>query len=305
MSAPTVPCSATCRVPARRGRQRGRLPRSPPFTLAGEVFEKSGHGDLIRIFLPFGSDHDAAAPPACSRSATTARTTAGRTGARSRRCARPPAQVAVGGRDRAPVRGGAPPRRAARAERRRQPRHRVVDRPRPDASRWSRTTWSGWSTRRSARSRSTRRTARAGSAPPRPTSEELWRRQRGERSEPSFLFDVLDHGEPHRDRGRRAPTPQVPHAYVKAFGVRSLLALPLVADGQPIGAAVLAERDHLRTLHPRGGGARAGPRAAGRSRDQERTPACARRRGAAPAEGLRARRLRAVGPEGLRSTCRR
>src|SRR2546423_242928 len=28
----------------------------PPFTLAGEVFEKGGHADLIRIFVPFGSD---------------------------------------------------------------------------------------------------------------------------------------------------------------------------------------------------------------------------------------------------------
>src|SRR5438045_1412125 len=29
---------------------------APPFTLAGEVFEKGGHADLIRIFLAFGSD---------------------------------------------------------------------------------------------------------------------------------------------------------------------------------------------------------------------------------------------------------
>src|SRR6185312_5339747 len=28
----------------------------PPFTLAAEVFQASGHADLIRIFLPFGSD---------------------------------------------------------------------------------------------------------------------------------------------------------------------------------------------------------------------------------------------------------
>ncbi len=29
-------------------------PSSPPFTLAGEVFESGGHAELIRIFLPFG-----------------------------------------------------------------------------------------------------------------------------------------------------------------------------------------------------------------------------------------------------------
>src|SRR5258708_19974295 len=28
----------------------------PPFTLAGEVFERGGHKDLIRIFVPFGTD---------------------------------------------------------------------------------------------------------------------------------------------------------------------------------------------------------------------------------------------------------
>ena len=30
----------------------------PPFTLAGELFESSGHGELIRIFLPFGFDRE-------------------------------------------------------------------------------------------------------------------------------------------------------------------------------------------------------------------------------------------------------
>ncbi|HEY2595326.1 MAG TPA: GAF domain-containing protein, partial [Chloroflexota bacterium] len=34
--------------------QRGG-PDAPPFTLAGEVFERGGHKDLIRIFVPFGS----------------------------------------------------------------------------------------------------------------------------------------------------------------------------------------------------------------------------------------------------------
>src|SRR4029077_20546773 len=79
--------------------------------------------------------------------------------------------------------------------------------------------------------------------------EDLWRRQRGERSQPSFMFDILEHGEPIVIEDAESAL-QVPHAYVKTFGVRSLLALPLVADGQAIGAAILAERDHRHAFTP-------------------------------------------------------
>jgi GAF domain-containing protein len=77
--------------------------------------------------------------------------------------------------------------------------------------------------------------------------EDLWRRQHGERSEPSFLFEVLDRGEPIVIEDVSA-SDQVSASYVRAFGIRSLMALPLVADGQPIGAVVLAERDQLRAF---------------------------------------------------------
>src|SRR5712692_3486696 len=79
--------------------------------------------------------------------------------------------------------------------------------------------------------------------------EDLWRRQRAERTEPSFLFDLLEKPEPLviEDAGAND---RVPHAYVKTFGVRSLLALPLVADGQPIGAAILAERERMHVYTP-------------------------------------------------------
>src|SRR5207302_513624 len=77
--------------------------------------------------------------------------------------------------------------------------------------------------------------------------EELWQRQRGERSQPSFLFEVLDKGQPLLIEDAPAD-PLVGPAYADAFGVRSLLALPLIADGQPIGAAVLAQRHRHRAF---------------------------------------------------------
>jgi GAF domain-containing protein len=75
--------------------------------------------------------------------------------------------------------------------------------------------------------------------------EDLWRRQRGERPEASFLFDVLDRGMAvvieDTGAGQLAGS-----NYVAAFGVRSLLALPLEAGGEIIGAAILAEREQTR-----------------------------------------------------------
>ena len=77
--------------------------------------------------------------------------------------------------------------------------------------------------------------------------EELWQRQRGERPERSFLFEVVDRGEPLAIE-HAAASELVSREYVEAFGVQSLLAVPLIADGQPIGAAVLAERDETRAF---------------------------------------------------------
>src|SRR3979409_2314374 len=57
--------------------------------------------------------------------------------------------------------------------------------------------------------------------------EELWRGPRAERPQPSFLFDGLDRGEPVVIDDT-ASSDQVDPAYIRAFGVRSLLALPLV-----------------------------------------------------------------------------
>jgi GAF domain-containing protein len=79
--------------------------------------------------------------------------------------------------------------------------------------------------------------------------EDLWRRQHGERTEGSFLFDVMDRGEPVAIEDV-ADSTQVDPAYARAFGARSLLALPLVADEQAIGAAVLVQRDRNRRFRP-------------------------------------------------------
>jgi GAF domain-containing protein len=48
---------AACLIGEAKGTEERRPARGQaPFTLAGEVFESGGHADLIRIFLPFGSD---------------------------------------------------------------------------------------------------------------------------------------------------------------------------------------------------------------------------------------------------------
>ncbi len=226
---------------------RAGLSGEPPFTLAGEVFEKSGHGELIRIFLPFGSDLNHRA-----------------TGV-----------LEVGyhrSHDRRPDWGQIEALRAAAAQvavavetaRLYEEARRHGDELELSAD-VSRAIASSIDLDQTIRlvSQGLARLVDAsfcqialyeedregwfGAAAS--DQEELWRRQHGERSEPSFLFDVLDHGEPLvlEDAGADG---RVSAAYVKAFGVRSLLALPLIADGQPIGAAVLAERDHLRTFTP-------------------------------------------------------
>jgi GAF domain-containing protein len=75
--------------------------------------------------------------------------------------------------------------------------------------------------------------------------EELWRRQRGERPESSFLFDVMDRRAPLVIEDAQTSELVNPY-YARLFGIRSLLAVPLIADDQPIGATVLAQRDRTR-----------------------------------------------------------
>ncbi|MDQ6876679.1 MAG: GAF domain-containing protein [Candidatus Dormibacteraeota bacterium] len=218
-----------------------------PFTLAGEVFEKSGHADLIRIFLPFGSD--------LNRRAT--------------------GVLEVGyhrSYERRPDWGQIEALRAAAAqvavavetarlyeEARRHGEELELG---ADVSRAIASSIDLDQTLRLVAQGLVRlvgasfcqialyeedREGWFGAAAS--DQEDVWRRQHGERSEPSFFFDVLDRGEPLVVEDTSA-SDRVSPSYVKTFGVRSLIALPLVADGQPIGAAVLGERDHLRTFTP-------------------------------------------------------
>ena len=220
---------------------------TPPFTLAGEVFEKGGHKDLIRIFLPFGTDQ-------------------------SRRAS---GVLEVGYHrsfERRPDWGQVEALRAAAAQiavavetahlyedaQRHAEQLELVN----DVSKAIASSIDLDQTLRLVAQNLARlvnaslcqialleedREGWFGAAAS--DHEDLWRRQRAERSQPSFLFDVLDRGEPVVVDDT-ASSSQVDPAYVKAFGVRSLIALPLVADGQPIGAAILAERERRRTFTP-------------------------------------------------------
>ncbi|HXM72631.1 MAG TPA: GAF domain-containing protein, partial [Candidatus Dormibacteraeota bacterium] len=242
----TLAYVAACLI-GRSADSRQAAADQPPFTLAGEVFEKSGHADLIRIFLPFGSDLNSRATGVLEvgyhrsyeRRPDWGQIEALRAAA---------AQVAV-----------AVETARLYEEARRHGEELELS---ADVSRAIASSIDLDQTLRLVAQGLVRlvdasvcqialyeedREGWFGAAAS--DQEELWRRQHGERSEPSFLFEVLDRGEPLVIEDTSA-SDRVTASYVKAFGVRSLLALPLVADGQPIGAAVLGERDHLRTFKP-------------------------------------------------------
>ncbi|HEY1421733.1 MAG TPA: GAF domain-containing protein, partial [Candidatus Dormibacteraeota bacterium] len=226
--------------------QRGG-PDAPPFTLAGEVFERGGHKDLIRIFVPFGSDQ--------SRRAT--------------------GVLEVGyhrSYERRPDWGQVEALRAAAgqlavavetarlyedAQRHAEQLELIADVSKAIASSIDLDQTLALVTQNMTRLVDASlcqialyeedREGWYGAAAS--DQQDLWLRQRAERSEHSFLFDVLETGEPVVIEDTSQST-QVSPAYVRAFGVRSLMALPLVADGQPIGAVVLGERERRRLYTP-------------------------------------------------------
>lgn len=77
--------------------------------------------------------------------------------------------------------------------------------------------------------------------------EEVWKQRRVERPEPSIIFEVADRERPMAVED--AQNHELVSAYVaREFGIRSLVALPLLAGDRAIGAVVLGQRDRTRVF---------------------------------------------------------
>jgi GAF domain-containing protein len=220
---------------------------APPFTLAGEVFERGGHKDLIRIFLPFGTDQTGRATGVLEvgyHRSFERRPDWGQVEALRAAAAQIAAAVETA-------------RLYEDAQRHAEQLELVAEISKAIASSIDLDQTLRLVAQNLARLVNASlcqialleedREGWYGAAAS--DLEEPWRRQHAERSQPSFVFDVLDHGEPVVIDDTAAST-NVDPAYVRAFGVRSLMAIPLVADGQPIGAAILGERERHRTFTP-------------------------------------------------------
>ncbi|HEY0782790.1 MAG TPA: GAF domain-containing protein, partial [Thermoanaerobaculia bacterium] len=216
-----------------------------PFTLAGELFESSGHGELLRIFLPFGFDPEGLATGvlevgyhrSSGRRPDWGQVEALRSAA---------AQVAVAVET------------ARLYEEARQ--HAQQLELSADISRAIASSIDLDQTLRLVAGNLVRVVGASlcqialyeedgegwyGAAAS--DLEDEWRRMRGDRPEHSFLFAVMDGREPLTIEDT-ASSDLVSPRYRDTFGVRSLLALPLLADGEPIGAAILAQRESARTF---------------------------------------------------------
>jgi GAF domain-containing protein len=224
-----------------RGGADGSSEADPPFTLAGEIFESSGHAELVRIFLPFGLDQTR---PASGVLEVGYHRSSGRrpdwTQVEALRAAA--AQVAV----------AVETTRLYEETRRHAERLELsVDVSRAIASSIDLDQTLRLVARNLARLVDASVCQIAlyeedgsgwyGAAASR--DEELWRHQHGDRPKKDFLFEVLDRGKPLliesvESHGLVSPD------YARTFGVRSLLVLPLLADRQTIGAAILARGAH-------------------------------------------------------------
>ncbi|HET6310336.1 MAG TPA: GAF domain-containing protein [Candidatus Nitrosotalea sp.] len=227
-------------------KERAHEGDGPPFTLAGEVFERGGHKDLIRIFVPFGTDESARATGTLEvgyhrsfeRRPHWGQVEALRAAA---------AQIAV----------AVETARLYEDARRHSEQLELV----ADVSKAIVSSIDLDQTLTLVAQNLVRlvnaslcqialleedREGWYGAAAS--DLEDQWRHLHAERSQGSFLFEVFDRGQPLviDDTGSSTVEP----AYVRAFGVRSLMALPLVADGQPIGAVILAERERSRRFTP-------------------------------------------------------
>jgi GAF domain-containing protein len=219
--------------------------RQPPFTLAADVFERGGHGELIRIFLPFGFEAGDRATGvlevgyhrSLDRRPSWGQVEALRAAAAQVAVAVETARLYEEARHHAEqLELSADVSKAIASSIDLEQTLRLVARNLVrlvDASLCQiallEEDGEGW----------------FGAAAS--DQEEAWKRQHGEHGEQSFVFEVLDRGEPLVIEDVRS-SPLVDRVYTDTFGVRSLLAIPLVADGKAIGVAVLAEREQARAF---------------------------------------------------------
>src|SRR4029077_10712778 len=229
------------------GEDVDRKREGPPFTLAGEVFERGGHKDLVRVFMPFGSDQS-------HRASGVLEVGYHRSDRRRPDWGQVEALRAAAGQLAVAVEMA---RLYEEAQRHMGQLELVSDVSKAIASSIDLDQTLTLVAQNLARLVDASLCQIAlfeedgegwyGAAAS--DLEDLWRRQHGERKEGSFLFDVLDKGEPVVIDDVTAVT-EVDPAYLRAFGVKSLVALPLVADDQSIGAAILAERGKVRRFTP-------------------------------------------------------
>ncbi|HKW73488.1 MAG TPA: GAF domain-containing protein, partial [Candidatus Dormibacteraeota bacterium] len=219
-----------------------------PFTLAGEVFERGGHKDLVRIFVPFGSDQ-------ARRATGVLEVGYQRSDQRRPDWGQVEALRAAAGQLAVAVETA---RLYEEAQRHAEQLELVADVSKAIASSidldqtlrlvaQNLARLVGASLCQIALYEEDREGWYGAAAS---DLEDLWRRQHGERADASFLFDVLDRGEPVVIDDTSGADTQVEVTYVRTFGVRSLMALPLMADEQAIGAVILAERNRTRTFTP-------------------------------------------------------
>ncbi len=218
-----------------------------PFTLAGEVFERSGHKDLIRVFVPFGRD-------ATRRATGVLEVGYHRSDQRRPDWGQVEALRAAAGQLAVAVETA---RLYEEAQRHAEQLELVADVSKAIASSIDLEQTLTLVAHNMARLVDASlcqialfeedREGWYGAAAS--DLEDLWRREHAERSETTFLFDVLDKEQPVVVDDTSTSS-QVDPNYVRTFGVKSLIALPLIADEQAIGAAVLAERTRTRRFTP-------------------------------------------------------
>ncbi|HEX9363616.1 MAG TPA: GAF domain-containing protein [Candidatus Dormibacteraeota bacterium] len=228
-------------------KDRPRSEESAPFTLAGEVFERGGHKDLIRVFVPFGSDPT-------RRATGVLEVGYHRSHQRRPDWGQVEALRAAAGQLAVAVETA---RLYEEAQRHAEQLELVADVSKAIASSIDLEQTLTLVAQNLARLVDASlcqialfeedREGWYGAAAS--DLEDLWRREHAERSETTFLFDVLDREQPVVIDDASASS-QVDPGYVRKFSVRSLMALPLIADDHAIGAAILAERTRSRRFTP-------------------------------------------------------